>query len=175
MGAKSSSRLFLSVIVIVLLACVLALAIPSLAAADTCTGTKTIHVEPETLAQQESYDDIMMWHFVINQIYDGFGPKPTSIHVVWSNGYEADVSLVDDVGGTKVGHYIADENTGNRVTDATAVIYCAWDGRFNLSSFDRPVAPVPELPTVLLLGVGLVGVAGVAGFGLWSRRRLALQ
>ena len=142
-------------------------------AADACT--KTIHVGPETLAQQDSYDDIFAWHFVVNQIDQDLGPKPTSIHVIWNNEFEADVALEDGVGGTKVGHYVADQNTGNRVTDATAEIYCAWDGQFNLSHIDRtPPDPVPELPTLLLLGVGLVGVAGVAGIGLWSRRRVAL-
>jgi beta propeller repeat protein len=39
----------------------------------------------------------------------------------------------------------------------------------------NPAYPVPELPTVLLLGAGLVGVAGVLGLGLFKRRRLAGQ
>jgi hypothetical protein len=173
MNGKLYSRLFLSVIVIVLLACVLALAIPSSVGANGCT--KTIHVRPETLAQQDSYDDILVWHFIVNQIDQSLGPKPASIHVIWNNGFEADVPLENGVGATVVGHYIADVNTGNRVTDATAEIYCTWSGEFNLSSIDRMVPPVPELPTVLLLGVGLVGVAGMVSLGMLRRRTVAGQ
>ena len=140
MSGKFSSRLFLSVIVVVLLACVLALAIPSSAAANgVCT--KTIHVRPETLAQQDSYGDIVLWHFIINGIDDSLGSKPAFIHVVWDNDFEADIPLEEGPGGTVVAHYNADQNTGNRVTDATAEIYCAWDGEFNLSHVDRMVPP----------------------------------
>ncbi|MBN2099806.1 MAG: hypothetical protein JW753_09450, partial [Dehalococcoidia bacterium] len=35
----------------------------------------------------------------------------------------------------------------------------------------EPVDPIPDLPTVVLLGVGLVGVAGVMGLSLLRRRR----
>jgi hypothetical protein len=175
MSGKFSSRLFLSAIVVVLLACVLALAIPSSAAANGEVCTKTIYVRQETLAQQGTNGDIVLWHFIINGIDDSLGPKPTSIHVYWDNGFDAVVPLVQGQGGEVVAHYNADQNTGNVVTEATAVIYCAWDGQFNLSHVDRMVPPVPELPTVLLLGVGLVGVAGVLGVGLVKRRIVAGQ
>jgi hypothetical protein len=37
----------------------------------------------------------------------------------------------------------------------------------------RPVDPVPELPTVALLGMGLVGVTGIVGLSLLRRRSQA--
>jgi hypothetical protein len=174
-SAKFSYRLFLSVVVVVLLACVLALAIPASAAANGgCT--KTIHVRPETLEQQDGHDDIVQWHFIINQIDAGAAFKPGFVHVVWDNGFEADVALEDGLGGEKVGHYTADRDTvGSRVTDATAEIYCDWDGEFNLSHIGLFSPPVPELSTVLLLGAGLVGVAGVMGLGVLRRRTVARQ
>jgi len=70
------------------------------------------------------------WHFVINQI-DMASDAPASIHVTWANNQQADVPLGNFTGG--VAHYTTTANLNSTVTSATATIYDAWSGQFNLS------------------------------------------
>jgi hypothetical protein len=70
------------------------------------------------------------WHFVITQI-DTAADAPASIHVTWANGQSEDVPLLKFSGG--VAHYVTTSNLDSTVTSATAEIYAAWSGQFNLS------------------------------------------
>lgn len=70
------------------------------------------------------------WHFVINQLH-GL-EAPSSIHVVWANGDEADVAL--DKRSGPVAHYETQRNLDTPVAQARAELPEAWEGRFNLGS-----------------------------------------
>jgi hypothetical protein len=83
------------------------------------------------------------WHFIINQV-DAAEDPPASIHVVWANGAQADVSL--DAGtGSPTAHYTTTSNLDSTVTSATAVIYDGWSGSFVLSH--GPCATPTNTPT----------------------------
>lgn len=126
--------------------------------------------DAKSLDQQDSYDDIQAWHFVITGI-DVIDNAPDTIHVIWDNGFEDDIDRSDFTGGTA--HYWAYANldTGLKVTSATAVLYDGWNGQFNLSHIVRERPPVPELSAGILFGLGLLGLGG---FVLFKRRNQAL-
>ena len=100
---------------------------------SSCTGTITINVKESTLDQQDSCTDgVVLWHFIINQIKAPTATyAPATIHVTWDNGAEEDVPY-NQLSGPAA-HYTTTSNAGHKVTDATAVIYCAWPGEFVLS------------------------------------------
>ena len=139
-------------------------------------ATVTVHVKPASLDQQDSFTDISSWHFLINQILEA--DAPTSIHVTWTNGYSADVPLLKWVGPdnpdkTGTAHYVvdADLNTyGFLVKDATAEVPEGWTGQFVLSDVSHGKPPIPEMPAVALLGLG---IAGIGAFIYFQRRKAA--
>ena len=103
------------------------------AGAVLANGTKIIHAKALTDHECDSTE----WHFVINQISEGT-LAPSSIHVAWANGASENVSMWKFTGG--VAHYVTTANLGSTVTEASAEIYEAWSGQFNLSS--GPCAPL---------------------------------
>jgi hypothetical protein len=106
------------------------------------------------------------WHFVINQIDGGEDNAPDSILVHWSNAPDSTIDRTAFSG--KVAHYalpVEDAPEGAVPTGAEAEIYDGWDGRFVLSH--GPTPPVPELPVVALMGLGLAAVGTV----LFLKRR----
>jgi len=88
------------------------------------------------------------WHFVITQVSDQ-ASAPSSIHVTWQNGASADLPLDSFTGQTA--HYRTTANLDSQVTSATASIYEAWDGQFNLShgpcAFPSPTSTPTDTPT----------------------------
>lgn len=115
------------------------------------SGLDTIHIKASTLVDHKC--NSQEWHFVINQI-ESEALAPASIHVVWANGAQADVSRSAFTGG--VAHYATTANLGSTVTDAYTQIYVDWDegnGQFNLSHGPCPPSPtptaVPPTPTVV--------------------------
>ncbi len=82
--------------------------------------------------------DSSEWHFVITQV-DNEADAPESIHVMWANGNEANVSLDKFTGG--VAHYTTTANLNSTVTSVSADIYSDWSGQFNLSH-----GPCEEVP-----------------------------
>ncbi len=80
------------------------------------------------------------WHFVINQI-ESEALAPASIHVVWANSDEQDISQSAFTG--KVAHYNSTANLNSTVVGAYTYIYVDWDGQFNLSHGPCPPTPTP--------------------------------
>ncbi len=107
-------------------------------------GMKTISAKALTDHECDSTE----WHFVITQI-ESEASAPSSIHVVWANGVSADIPLDKFTGGTA--HYATTVNLDSVVVEATAVIYEAWSGQFNLSHGQCPeptaTPPVEETAT----------------------------
>ena len=134
--------------------------------------TQTVPVKAASLLGQMGKTDISLWHFVINQIDKA--DQPATIHVYWTNGitnYEADVPVTQQE--NKMAHYTvaADDNTtGYWVWDAEAQVPGDWKGEFVLSHFDQVTPPVPEMPAVALLGLG---VAGIGTYVYLQRRKAA--
>jgi len=86
------------------------------------------------------------WHFVINQLDDGFTQAPAFITVFWSDGTSSQVGQTNvgqhEAGYTDFGH------TGLTVVGAEAVLYEGWSGQFVLSHIPcNEVTPTPEIPT----------------------------
>jgi hypothetical protein len=103
--------------------------------------TKTIQVMnglPERLC------DPTQWHWIINQLDDPT-LAPPSISVTFSPGGTVNVPL-DKVTPGGTAHYVSTLHLtdGATVTNATAVIYSSWDGRFVLSC---PEATPTKTPT----------------------------
>ena len=71
-------------------------------------------------------------YFVINQLASPT-LAPSSIQVFFSDGSSATYPLLTVDG--PVAKYQGLVPAGSRVTDATAVIYSSWSGRFNLSHY----------------------------------------
>jgi len=113
------------------------------------------------------------WHFIINQI-DTTAHVPPSIHVVWSDNSNSDIPL-DKVTDHYVAQYLDSTPAHQSLSpmwdsfvDAylvSASIYPSFSGQFNYSG---PNAPVPEMPAVALLGIG---VASIGAFVYIQRRR----
>ena len=108
-------------------------------------GASTASAVPTTIsAKQSTLDEhqnacinaggtLTGWHFIINQVR--VGSPPAMITVTWSNGDTEDVPLAQTSG--PVGHYNVDATaTHTLITSATATIYGAWSGEFNLSSVE---------------------------------------
>lgn len=114
----------------------------TIAQADT-----VIHIKEGSLGNHQC--DSSEWHFIITQVSD---PQlaPSSVHIVWANGNEADVPL-DGVTG-QAAHYYDYSNLDSPVVDGWTSIYDGWSGEFNLSHgpcFDEPT-PTPtntEVPS----------------------------
>ena len=98
-------------------------AMTSPAVADT-----TKPISAKALTSHECNAD--QWQFVITQV-DAQADAPTSIHVTWANSNSEDVPLSTFTGMTA--HYRTTDNLDSTVTSATADIYSAWSGQFNLS------------------------------------------
>jgi len=79
------------------------------------------------------------WHWIINQISDP-SLAPASIRVTFSPGGTVNVPL-EKVTEGGVAHYTWTANLSSTVTNATAVIYSAWDGRFVLSCPEATPTP----------------------------------
>lgn len=93
----------------------------------TSAGPSLVNVQASTCQEGR---DMILWHFVITQL-ESESVAPSSIHVVWSNGAEADVDLDKFTGGTA--HYTTTDNPGYIITSATADLPEDWPGQFNLS------------------------------------------
>ena len=117
--------------------------------------------------EQDDYGDITSWYFVLVQFV---GTKPTTIHVVWDNGASADCSIGQD--NRYVAHYPASSETGLHVDYAYAVVYEGFPGNLVLSHVDRPCPPIPELPPVVLLGIGILGLVIYIG---WKKRKAVFE
>jgi hypothetical protein len=107
------------------------------------------------------------WHIIINQI-DTAANIPASISITWSDGTTLPIDFVpgDFTGG--VAHYWIPADYKPAAiypVSGSAVIYIDWEGRFVLSH--GPTPPVPELPVIALMGIGLMG----AGTVLFIKRR----
>ena len=122
----------------------LALVFASFAPVHAEEGVKTITCKALTDHECDSTE----WHFVITQV-ESEASAPSSIHVVWANGVSADIPLDKFTGGTA--HYATTANLDSVVVEATAVIYEAWSGQFNLSHGQCPeptaTPPVEETAT----------------------------
>ena len=133
---KKGDKIVMKAIKVILISLMIVIMIGGLIGAVSSVfaiSGKTIYVKPATLTQQDSCNwGVGYWHFVINGL-DNASSAPSSIHVIWDKltNNEADVPLYQVTG--KVAHYYAYVNAGYKVTDATTVIYDAWDGEFNLS------------------------------------------
>jgi hypothetical protein len=106
----------------------------------SAASTKTIQVMnglPETRCGPD-------WHWIINQI-DDESQAPASIRVTFSPGGTVNVPLEKATPGV-VAHYTFTGNLSSTVTNATAVIYSAWDGRFVLSCPEATPTPT-KTPT----------------------------
>lgn len=73
--------------------------------------------------------DDSSWFFVINQVRGGIAPA--SIHLVWTDGTQADVPLTKDTPAT-IAQYETSQNTDVSLHSASAVLPDDWDGRFNI-------------------------------------------
>lgn len=91
-------------------------------------ANNVIYVNPGSIGSHACDDT--EWHFVITQISEP-SLAPASIHVVWANGAEDDLSLDRVTGGTA--HYSYYGNLNVPVANAWAEIYDGWSGTFNLS------------------------------------------
>jgi hypothetical protein len=129
-----------------LLPLLLGLAVTTFALIGFTAVTAAADQQISAKALQDHECDSTEWHFVINQINDESN-APGSIHVTCANGQEADVPGDKFTGG--VAHYTTTLNLDSTVTSATATIYDAWDGQFNLSH--GPCGPpTPSTPQVRL-------------------------
>jgi hypothetical protein len=100
------------------------------ASPQAALAAKSISVKASTLVDPACEGTSEEWHFVITQI-DKASNAPASISVKWDNGATAVVPLQKFTGGTA--HYSTTLNLDANVTNATASIYDAWKGQFNLS------------------------------------------
>ena len=126
-------------------------------------NNKIINVKQSTLEEHQSgcAYGIALWHFVITQIADD-SLAPASITVYWDGGdLQEDVPLDIRPGGNPTGgtaHYTTTANAGHIVNDATATIYDAWPGEFNLSHTEceeePPVTPEATITTDLYNATG---------------------
>jgi hypothetical protein len=98
---------------------------------QTALAAKQVSVKQATLSDPAcNPSSPNEWHFVINQI-DTAAHAPGSIQVTWSDSSITTVNLQKFTGG--VAHYSAPVVSGVYPTNATAAIYDAWRGQFNLS------------------------------------------
>jgi hypothetical protein len=145
-----------------------------LAFTATTASATPVPTTREISVKQASLDDVQDacidaggtitgWHFIINQIRP-ITDAPDSIHVMFSDGSSEDVDFSKTSG--PVAHYnVTATGTQTLVTGATADIYTAWSGQFNLSSVDcrPPLDACTAFPgrTVIVLNERL-GQEGVA-------------
>jgi hypothetical protein len=135
---------------------------------------------PSLASVQGSDWTMTEWHFVLNGWDDTeLGPKPEPIYVVWhSENNQGVVELRDDFPIYKnlnqMAHYYATStNTGIQVMEAYVFLSDDPDyldgrhytGNLVLSPIAAP--PIPELPAVALLGIGLLGLVAFIG---WKKR-----
>lgn len=112
----------------------------------TTVSAQSISAKQATLDEhQDACTDaggtLTSWHFIINQVR--VGSPPANISVTWSNGDVQVVPLSQTSG--PVGHYnVAGTAAHTLITSATATIYDAWSGQFNLSSVECEAGD-PEL------------------------------
>jgi len=95
---------------------------------------KIIHVREPTLEPDGHECDTTEWHFIINGVDKNQSPIPAEITIYWSNGATETVALGEPVTATVL-HFYSYSHLVDGVypTDATAVIYDAYGGNFNLS------------------------------------------
>lgn len=85
-------------------------------------------VEPHNMdAQQAECSD--RWFFVLNQF--GGRTAPAAIHVVWTDGSEADVPLLKGTPAT-IAQYATSANLGFTLHSVTANVPADWKGQFNV-------------------------------------------
>lgn len=106
---------------------------------DPPAQTRAINAQ----ALNEHGCDDSEWHFVITSV-ESEELAPATIEVTWANGSTETVPLERVTGG--VAHYATTSNLDSTVTSATADIYTAWDGQFNLSHGPCEDAPPPPPP-----------------------------
>jgi hypothetical protein len=137
--AFSFSRRTIAVILAGLVGLATAFLILTGGSGGTIAHAATVSVKASSLTDHEC--DATEWHFVITQL-DSEAAAPDTIHVVWTNGEEADVPLAKFTG--KTAHYVTTLNLDSTVVDATAVLPDGWSGQFNLSH--GPCGPTPTAP-----------------------------
>jgi hypothetical protein len=95
---------------------------------------KTIHVREPTLEPDGHTCDTTEWHFIIEGVDKSQSPIPNEITIYWSDSTTEIVSLGEPVTATVL-HFRTTSHLTDGVypVDATAVIYDAYDGNFNLS------------------------------------------
>lgn len=124
------------------------------AQADAGTSTKTINATGGLDQQVPNCDGSQVEaYFVINQL-DSSADAPASITVSFSNGGTATEPLL--VINGPVAKYQGPVPAGATVTGASATIYGAWEGQFNLShyfcgeSIPTTTTTVPETTTTTI-------------------------
>ena len=131
--------------------------------------------EPVTRSLDQQDENMGEWHFVLNQWdNDEHGPKPAWLYVMWNDGTYGQFPLSTE--NLKMGHYYAthDDQQGIKVEAAWVSLeeYPAYnncetyDGNLVLS-YTTP--PIPELSPIILMGIGLLGLAGYLG---WKKRKV---
>ncbi len=107
-------------------------------ATNTPIDGATMEISAKALTSHEC--NATQWQFVITQI-DTEADAPASITVTFANGDVVTVALSSFTGGTA--HYITTSDLDSTVVSATAQIYDAWSGEFNLSDGPCPGTATP--------------------------------
>ena len=91
-------------------------------------------MRPETLEPDGHDCDTNEWHFIINGVDKNQSPIPVEITITWSDYTTEKIALGEPVTATVL-HFYSDSHLtdGKYPIDATAVIYDAYGGNFNLS------------------------------------------
>lgn len=113
------------------------------------------------------------WHFVLNGIVTDYNPN-ISLHVIWSDGTTSDFTgaeaNINQHQASWAVPYVPGlyplstvDNSSLGVTSANVP-----GGSTGILTLSAPIAPVPEVPAIILLGVGL---AGIAAFVIIKKRK----
>jgi LPXTG-motif cell wall-anchored protein len=140
----------------------LALALPTAVMATPPVATSPVFLQNTGPVPPSGYQ----WHFVLNGLENPSAGTPT-LNILWDNGEWSD-PIMGEVNNKTCFFYVPvyGDHIPVFVTENPTTSNCTYADVPGLStgnlviSAPTPTNPVPEVPALALLGLGLVGVAG---------------